>query len=196
MRSLGALLLALVLAAGFGLPTQAQTTREAWSLDRLESALAEAPRERVWFDERRHVSYLEQPLKVEGYLDRPSDDRLEKHITAPRRESFIIDGGRVTVTGPDGGVRHFSVTDHPMLHALAFGLRAVLASELSVVRRRFYADLQGNYRQWRLRLFPRGEALQQELEVLEIVGAGGRLSAVTAVEANGDRTVTTLRDAP
>lgn len=181
-------------AAALALAVRPAAAASGWTLKTLGHALAAAPRPPRAFTEERFLPYLDEPVRLSGQLEAPNPDRLEKHVTAPVVEHFIVDGSRVTLTRGDGTVRHLSVSDDPLLRALADGLRRVLAGELDVVQRTFDLGLTGTRGNWRLTLYPSSEALKQALDVVRIDGSEGRINRVETVETAGVRTVMTLKD--
>ena len=186
-----------LLAAGVAFASpRARAAEDAWTLGMLGRALAEAPRGSRAFTEDRHLPYLEEPVRLSGRLEAPEPDRLEKHVTAPVEEHFIIDGSQVTLTREDGTLRRLSVFDHPLLRALADGLRRVLAGDMDAARRSFDLGLSGTRDDWRLTLYPSSEDLRRVLDVMRVEGSGGRVDRVEIAETAGVRTVMTLKDMP
>lgn len=183
LRTLFAALVLLAASAGGALA--------AWDLDALGHALAQAPGGRIPFHEERHISYLKEPLRLSGFLVR-DETRLEKHVTVPAPEAFVIDGFHATIRTASGEETTFSLGDHPLLLGLATGLRAALAGETDALQRDFDVALDGTEADWLLRLFPRSETLRRDLREIGISGHGARVSTIQVLGMSGDSSIMTL----
>lgn len=162
-----------------------------WSLESLGAALAETTEGRVSFKERRTVSYLDQPLELEGYVVRQGD-RLEKHVTRPAAESIVFEGETVKVETSEGGNHSLDLDDHPLLKGLAFALRASLRGETARLREEFDATLSGNRDDWRLTLSPSEKTVKDVLQEVQLTGSAGQVRTIRIVGENDDSSVMTL----
>lgn len=162
-----------------------------WDLDALGRVLGQGTEGRVAFREERTLSYLDAPLRSSGFLVRHGA-RLEKHVTEPTTETFIIDGTEATIRTAGGEDVTFALLDHPLLWGTATALRAALAGETSALQRTFDVSLEGEAEGWLLRLFPQSDALRDELREIAISGRGGQVTSIHMIGAYGDSSLMTL----
>ena len=176
----------LGVAAGTGDPA-------AWDIERLMRELAQVRTARAAFVERKHLAILTAPLESSGTLVYVAPDRLEKHTTAPRPESLVLDGDRLTLEdkGRDRK-RTFALPEHPMIQAFVEGVRSTLAGDLATLSRFYQVALEGNERRWRLTLKPREQRMQDFVSDIRISGSLDRIRIIEIVETGGDRSLMTI----
>ena len=76
------------------------------------------------------------------------------------------------------------------------GIRATLAGDRVTLERLFQVDFAGSVAHWTLQLVPRDPATLHSIARIRIEGSGDDLSRVEIGQANGDRSLMTLRPAP
>ena len=136
--------------------------------------LAQAPERRAHFTEDKRLAALTTPLRSEGQLAYRKPDHLEKVTTAPRYESLVVDGDRLTVSdGPDATPRVFDVGAHPELGVLIATIRGAVSGDLALLRRFYEISGTGTPAGWSITLQPRDPAVAALVKRVTLVGAAG-----------------------
>jgi len=169
-----------------------------WGLEPLMRDLAQVKSARAKFSERKHVAILNAPLDSSGTLIYTAPGRLEKHTLAPRQESIVLEGDRLTLENKERKQRRtFALSDYPVIWAFVESIRSTLAGDLATLRRFYQVSLEGDEQQWRLLLKPVEPAMLEVVSDIRIGGSRDRVLSMEFIEANGDRsTMTIARDAP
>lgn len=162
-------------------------------LRRLAQDLARGGARRVGFVERRHSTLLRAPLESRGTLAFTPPDRLQRSVTAPRRETVTIEGETLTIDAGDGKPRTLRVDAYPALAGFVQSLRATLAGDLTGLQRHFSIAMQGGPAAWTLTLLPFDAALKEAVERIEMRGRAGEVDRIDIHERGGDRTELLLR---
>lgn len=160
------------------------------------SRLAQVPEQQASFEEQKTLAALDQPLHSSGYLFYRRPGHLEKITRAPRPESVIVDGERLTLTSADGTSHVIDLDNQPELRALIDTLRASLAGDLATLRQFYRVSADGSMAAWRLTLVPTDRGLARFLRETTIDGSGTALHAIRVVEANGNEQLMTIDAAP
>ena len=136
----------LALAAGCGaLPAAAAE----WDLKRLMQDLSQVKAAKGRFVERKYLSILTAPLESSGTLSYVAPDRLEKHTLAPRAESLVLEGSRLTLEGGEPKRRRtLRLDEYPAVGVFVESIRSTLAGDLSLLGQLFDLSLQGDERKW------------------------------------------------
>lgn len=175
--------IALILAlAGATMPLHAETLEE-----RLAGLAAQAERV-LHYEEQRESRLLRTPVTVRGRLEyEPDTGRLTKWVDSPRPARLTITAdGLEAETG--GRTRRLPLEQRPELAALLEGVRALLAGDTAALEDRFRTSyLEGEADAWVLHLEPRQAALAARLRLLEVRGAGDRVTAIDTVDEAGRR---------
>ncbi len=193
---LGRWLAAVVLAAGAGPAAIAADAGGSWGVKELMQELAQVKTAKARFTERKHIAILNAPLDSSGTLTWTAPGKLEKHTTAPRQESLVLDGDRLTLER-QGKRRTFALQEHPVIWSFVESIRSTLAGDLATLTRFYEVGLEGTQRQWRLTLKPVEPAMQGVVSEIRIEGSRDRVGVIEIVETQGDRSVMTIaREAP
>ena len=120
--------------------TSPQSEREAestgWNVEQLIESLAKNRQGEVRFEETAFSNLLTQPLKTQGILRFTPPARLEKHITAPYDERYLVEGGTVLFESKTKGTkRTLSLHDYPALQAFIEAFRSTLTNDVITLRR-------------------------------------------------------------
>jgi len=184
------LALAALMAAVIGAPPAAGADL---GVEELMRNLAQVRSRTARFVERKHVAILNAPLESSGTLVYTAPGRLEKHTVAPRAESLVLDGDRLTLEdkGRDQK-RTFALPEHPMIQAFVEGVRSTLAGDIATLTRIYDVALEGNERRWRLLLRPREQRMQDFVSEIRITGSLDRIRTIEIVETGGDRSLMTI----
>jgi hypothetical protein len=181
----GALSLALLLLVP---PALAQ----GWNLQELMKEMAQVPASRARFVEIREIALLTQPVELKGTLTYERPQRLTKHVQSPVDETLSVDGDTLTLRNASKQ-RVISLRDEPAAGALVASVRATLAGDLAQLERHYKIELSGTRASWKLRLQPREARVRRAVDSITLGGAGARLTRIDTLEANGDRSVMTIR---
>jgi outer membrane lipoprotein-sorting protein len=165
------------------------------ALDELMRSLAATGASTVAFVETRSSSALNAPLVARGELHYAPPGRLERRVSAPVEERYVVDGDRVTVERRGATPRTVALASRPVLGAFLESIRATLRGDLATLRRYYRVEIEGDAAGWTLVLLPSDAALAELVTVIRISGSRGRLTGMEVVEAGGDRVATRFAEA-
>jgi len=136
---------------------------------------------------------LSAPLISTGTLIYIAPDYLRKTTTAPVPEIFILDHGKVTLTGADtDGTRVFALNQDPRIEGLVEGIRASLAGDLPALQRFYRLSLSGGEAGWQLQLRPADATLAHFIRIITISGAQGHIAQIDTLTTDGGETKMTI----
>jgi len=194
-RALRPLVLAWLCAAGGAAPVTAANTapRTAMSdLDAVMGLLAMREHGRVEFIEQQFLAILDHPVESSGELRYDAPDRLEKRTLLPKSERMVLAGGELTVER--GGRRHMlDLHRYPQIQPFIESIRATLAGDRSALERIFHVEFTGSVERWSLTLVPLDHQLARTVKQVQIDGSRDQLLRVEIRQADGDRSLMTLR---
>jgi hypothetical protein len=187
----------LVCALCVPAPSHTADAQPAWGLAQLMASLSAVKSARGKFVERKQLAMLSAPLELSGALVYTAPGHLEKHTLRPSPESMILDGDHLVIERIEGGPRRIiALADFPVLRAFVESLRSTLAGDLATLQRFYEVRLSGSEGRWRLVLRPSDPKMREFVVEIRVEGAGTWVSAVSILEAGGDRsTMTITRDA-
>ncbi|THI86057.1 MAG: outer membrane lipoprotein carrier protein LolA [Nitrospira sp. CG24A] len=171
-----------------------QSEREAgstdWNVDQLIEDLAKHRQSEVRFEETAFSHLLTQPLKTQGILRFTPSTGLEKHITAPYDERYLVEGDTVLFESRTKGTkRSLSLHDYPVLQAFIEAFRSTLANDVVTLRRFYSVTLQRGPRRWVLILHPLDKAMQELVESIRFSGEREDVDSIEIQAPDGDRSV-------
>ena len=115
---------------------------------------------------------------------------LEKHVTTPHVERYLVEGDTVFFTSKAKGVnRTLSLQDYPGLRAVVEAFRSFLSNDVVTLKRGYGVTLQGEPRQWVLILRPQDRDAQELVEAIRFSGEGEQLKGIEILAPDGDRSV-------
>lgn len=193
---LASTLLAVALLSGAVPACAAEAEREAsfWTMDELMQEMAQVQKSSATFTERKYLSMLKEPLKFSGTLEYAAPGRLEKITLQPRREAMVLDGARLEVQGSDASrKRVLSLQEYPAIWALVESMRSTLAGDMETLARFYLYTLEGQRRNWQLKLLPRDQQMKNMVTEISISGSGDQISTIEIREAGGDYSVMKIR---
>ncbi|MGB8436706.1 MAG: LolA-related protein [Burkholderiales bacterium] len=181
-----------VLACTAGLACSAGVTAAApFTAEQLMASLAAQPDSVVAFTETRHSSMLKEPLVTTGELRFKPPSTLERQVTTPYAERYLVEGDRVTIERPGTGApRTLSLASQPLLANLVETIRALLRGDLQTLKRLYRVELRGEPDNWAFTLLPSDPAMVEFVASVHVKGRAAALTEMEVVEPNGDRTVT------
>jgi Outer membrane lipoprotein carrier protein LolA-like len=149
----------------------------------------------VDFVEQHFLSVLKRPVESYGVMIYDAPNRLEKRTVEPRPEDLVLDRNELTVERK-GRTHVLDLAAYPSILPFIESLRATLAGDLPALERVFDVDFAGNLDRWTLSLSPRDSKVSKIVSRVRIDGSRDVLLKVEILEANGDRSLMTLRDHP
>jgi hypothetical protein len=164
-------------------------------LEQLMRLLAMRRHGQVDFVEQHFLAVLKRPVESYGVMTYDAPRRLEKRTVEPRAERLALDGNELTIERK-GRTHVVDLTAYPSLLPFIESLRATLAGDLPALERVFAVEFTGDLDRWTLTLSPRDPQVSKTVSRVRIDGSRDVLSKVEIVEANGDRSLMTLRDHP
>lgn len=183
-RAFCTLLLALLSAAAWA---------QYEDLDELMHLLARRQHGHVDFVEQHFLALLKRPVESSGELIYDAPDRLEKRTLEPRPESLVLAGDVLTIRRGQHS-RQLDLKAYPEIEPFVESIRATLAGDRSTLERVFRVEFFGTLTRWALVLVPREGKMAKTISQIRIDGARDSLSTVEIREADGDRSLMTLRD--
>jgi len=164
----------------------------AGDLDEVMHLLAMRRHGRVEFVEQHFLSVLNRPIESSGEMRYDAPDHLEKRTLLPRPENLVLAGGELTVER-GGHTRVLDLRRYPQIQPLIESIRATLAGDRAALERVFEVEFSGTVDRWVLRLVPVEPSLKRSVSEIHIDGAGDNLLRVEIRQADGDRSLMTLR---
>ena len=161
-----------------------------WNVEQLIESLAKNRQAEVRFEETAFSNLLTQPLKTQGILRFTPPTGLEKHITAPHDERYLVEGDTVHFESKTKGTnRTLSLHDYPALRAFIEAFRSTLANDVITLKRFYSVTLQGEPRRWVLILRPLDKVVQELVESIRFSGEREHVSIIEIKAPDGDRSV-------
>ena len=161
-------------------------------LDAVMGLLAMRQHGRVEFIDQQFLAILKHPVESSGELRYDAPDHLEKRTLLPRPENLVLDGGVLTVER--GGRRHVLDLRIPVqIQPFVESIRATLAGDRSALERVFRLEFAGSLQRWSLTLVPLDRQLAKIVTRVQIDGSRDQLLKVEIRQADGDRSLMTLR---
>jgi hypothetical protein len=161
-------------------------------LDGLMSLLATRQHGRVEFVEQQFLAILNHPLESSGELSYDAPDHLEKRTLLPKPETLLLAAGALTQER-GGRTRVIDLHRYPQILPFIESIRATLAGDRAALERVFHVDFAGSLQRWSLTLVPLDRELLRTVKQVEIDGSKDQLLRVEIRQADGDRSLMTLR---
>jgi hypothetical protein len=171
---------------------QSDTDSAAPDLDAVMGLLAARRHGRVEFIEQQFLAILAHPVESSGELRYDAPDRLEKRTLLPHPEDLVLAGGVLTMER-GGHSRVLDLQRYPQIQPFIESIRATLAGDRSALERIFHVDFAGNVQRWSLTLVPLDGRLTRNVKQVQIDGSRDQLLRVEIRQADGDRSLMTLR---
>ena len=190
----GSRLSSLIGGAGFVLVALALDASGAtWTVEMLVELIKDQREASVAFEEATYSSLLIEPVMSRGVLKFDPPERLEKIVTTPSRERYVVEGDRVTFESERKGVkRTVSLEDYPALRSFVEAFRSSLTGDLVQLRKVYEVSMDGSREKWTLLLRPREPSGRAVVDYILLAGSGGRIATIAIRAPDGDRSVMTL----
>ncbi|HET7438801.1 MAG TPA: LolA-related protein [Nitrospira sp.] len=164
-----------------------------WTVETLVALLKEQREPSVAFEETTYSSLLTEPLKVRGLLQFTPPATMEKSITDPFHERYVIEGDRVTFESERKGVkRTISLEDYPALRSFVEAFRASFTGDALQLHKVYEVTMDGTRGRWTLLLRPRETTGKSVVDYILFTGSEGRVATIAIRSPDGDRSVMTL----
>lgn len=180
----------LVAACALGLSLSAEAA--SFTLARLMDALARNTHGAATFTEKKYLAMLDEPVESSGELLFVPPARLEKRTLKPKAETLVLDGDVLTVERRNR--KHaLPLGDYPEVAGMIESIRATLAGDRRALERIYRLDLQGGSERWTLLLVPLDARAGGLVSRIRIEGERDELRTVEILQADGDRSVMSIR---
>jgi hypothetical protein len=194
-REVGLLMAAWLCAAcGLGPAAAANSAPQAamTDFDAVLGLLSMRQHGRVEFIEQQFLAVLDHPIESSGELRYDAPDHLEKRTLLPRPETLVLAGG--VLTAERGGRRRvLDLHRYPQILPFVESIRATLAGDRSALERLFRVEFTGSLERWTLILVPLDREMVKSVARVQIDGSRDQLRRVEIRQADGDRSLMTLR---
>ena len=177
--------------------SHSEHSNNGWTVEQVVASLKEGREPSVSFEETTYSSLLTEPLIVHGTLRFTPPSTLEKEVTEPYRERYLIEGDRVTFESERKHVKKtISLEDYPALRSFVEAFRATLTGDVAQLKQVYETTVEGTSRQWTLLLRPYDPAGKSMIDYLLLSGSEGHIATIAIRAPDGDRSVMTLRRGP
>lgn len=164
-----------------------------WSLEQLVTLLKDQREPVVAFEEKTYSSLLTEPLTVRGLLRFTPPARLEKDVTEPYRERYVIEGDTITFESERKRIKKtISLDDYPALRSFVEAFRASLTGDAAQLTKVYETTVEGDRQKWTLLLRPHEPSGKAVVDYLLLSGSEGRIATIAIRAPDGDRSVMTL----
>lgn len=173
-----------------GLCLSAQAAQ--FTLGQLMDLLANATHGSATFIEKKYISILDQPVESSGELLFVPPGRLEKRTLKPKAETLVLDGDVLTVERQLQ--RHvLQLRDYPEVAAMIVSIRATLAGDRTALESVYRLGFEGRRERWTLVLTPLDTRVGSVIARIRMEGRLGEVRTVEILQADGDRSVMSVR---
>ena len=163
-----------------------------WNVASLMELLARNQPGRATFTETRYLALLDRPLESSGELRFTPPHKLEKRTLAPAIESLVVDGDSLTVERA-GRRQTLSLRDNPEIAVFIESIRGTLAGDRVALEQAYALALEGEAARWTLVLKPLAPTAASLVARVEVSGQNADIQRIEIFQADGDRSVMTIR---
>lgn len=143
------------------------------------------------FNEKKQVSFLDEPIISSGFLKFTSPDKLEKHIVKPEKISQKISANKLEVINSDEN-HVISLDEYPEFTIILRATRSVLAGDHTALRKDFKLNYKHTASNWTLHLTPHDSYILGYVESIEMEGNNNTITKIIITEPNHDQSITYL----
>jgi outer membrane lipoprotein-sorting protein len=185
--------LPLVVAFALALAVASATAigADALTAEQLMRLLAANQASRADFVDRKYLASLDRPIESSGELVYTAPSRLEKRTIKPKPETLVVDGNTLSIER-NGTRRSISLTSYPEVAPFIDSIRAALSGDLPALSRDYRVAVDGTLAQWRLVLLPSDQKLAASISRVTLTGHDDRIATFEVLQADGNRSVTTI----
>lgn len=171
-------------------PVRSEQARGPLTLEVLMGHLAASRGVKAEFREEKEISLLQAPLTSEGTIYIVPPGRMARYTREPSPATLVIDGDRLSMRDPLGG-QDVDLGAQTAARQFVDHLLLLFSGDLEGLRERFELDFAVDGERWTLTVRPRSGPVKRLIESIAIDGDGSTLLAMSILEKDGDRTVTT-----
>jgi len=170
---------------------------DAITAQHLMQLFAATKTSRADFVDRKYLASLDRPLESSGEMIYTAPSRLEKRTIKPKPETLIVDGDTLSIERA-GTKRSISLASYPEIAAFTDSIRATLAGDYATLSRAYKVIVEGDAAAWRMTLLPSDPKIASVVSRVTVDGRGNRIDTFEVLQADGNRSVTTIvpHDAP
>lgn len=165
-----------------------------WGVADLMQMLAQQKTRKATFVEKKYIAALQEPLESSGELTFAAPDRLEKRILKPKPEAVILEGDKLLLERRNGRKMTLSLSERPEVSGFVESMRATLLGNLAALEQFYELNLDGTVDGWKLSLTPRQPQMLKIISSIHIAGARDIVETIEFQQADGDRSVMTIKD--
>lgn len=182
-------------AAGAIAATAMDTVAATDTLGQLMALLGQRQHGHVSFTEIHTSNILDRPLESSGEMFYDAPDRVEKRTLKPKPERMLLEKGQLTLERRHKQY-HVALADYPQAIPYIEAIRATLSGDRAALEKWFRVAYSANGAHWNLKLTPLDAKAAAQVSEVSIEGTLDEIATVTVQLANGDRSVTSLREIP
>lgn len=192
LQSVSILVCVFLLVGGLG-QVSVNAAGSEWTVETLVALLNDQREPSLAFEEATYSSLLTKPMKVRGLLRFTPPATMEKSITHPFRERYVIEGDRVTFESERKGMkRTVSLEDYPALRSFVEAFRATFMGDVAQLQKVYEITVDGTRSKWTLLLRPKETTGKSVVDYILFTGSEGRVATIAIRSPDGDRSVMTL----
>lgn len=150
----------------------------------------------LYFTEKKIMEFFDEPLVFTGRLRYQAPYLLEKHISTPEKESYVINNDTFIIQRAGKGTRTVAASQYPLLMALVESLRATLNGNLKGLAEYYEIRYTIESENWKLCLLPIQEPLQEVVAKIELFGINTLITRINLLEKDGDVAVMLISENP
>lgn len=158
----------------------------AWDVNDLMATLSKNPGGKGTFTEKRSLSVLDRPIVMSGDLIYIPPNYLEKKVTAPKSEIFILDGDRLQYES-QGKNYSININTQPELVAFVDSIRGTLTGNKKRLEENYALSLTGTPKRWSLTLLPNDPQISKFVSKIIVAGHENKVLQIEYLQADGDR---------
>jgi hypothetical protein len=168
----------------------------SFPLDALSARLESVPARHASFVEDKYLHALRKPLHSRGELFYRRPDDLAKITLDPSLERMVVDDAKLSVTEGSGEPRVIALDSRPEIRAFIDTIRGALSGNINLLQHYYKIEGEGSLAGWSLALTPLDATVGRILQKVRIDGAGGDVTFIQIVQANGDDDRMTITPLP
>lgn len=163
----------------------AQNTQD--TLTQIAAQIDQYPVVKARFTQTRKMLALKRPLVTTGQFVFAREYGVLWQIEQPYRISYVLGEDKIIEIGSDGSRKERSAKDVPGFAQVGRVFRAMLGAHTGILNEYFDVSVEGNIKQWTIRLKPKQAQLAAFLGNMRLSGAQ-HVESIVIDEASGDRT--------
>lgn len=145
----------------------------------------------VDFNNEKHVSFLDEPIKSSGYLKFIAPNKLQKFILKPEKTSQKIDGRELEIiTANETNI--INLDDYPEFSIILGATISVLSGNHEALKKDFKIIFEHKEVGWKLLLSPHDSYISGYVESIKMFGKKNKIFKIVVTEPNSDQSISYL----